>query len=49
MTEHRLEVADVFHAHQGEFFQRWGHAVSDQHGRLCVISVSAAPLRWART
>jgi hypothetical protein len=34
MTEHRLEVADVFHAHQGEFFQRWGHTVSDQQRKV---------------
>ena len=25
MTGHRLEVADVFHAHQNQFLQRWGH------------------------
>jgi len=30
MTAHRLEVADVFHAHQGQFLQRRGHVVSDQ-------------------
>jgi len=30
MTGHRLEVADVFHAHQDQFLQRWGHVVSDQ-------------------
>ena len=30
MTGHRLEVADVFHAHQDEFLQRWGRALSDQ-------------------
>jgi hypothetical protein len=30
MGEHRLEVADVFHAHQQEFLQRWGHVVSCQ-------------------
>jgi Putative transposase/Transposase zinc-binding domain len=30
MTGHRLEVADVFHAHQGQFLQRWGHVISDQ-------------------
>jgi hypothetical protein len=30
MTGHRLEVADVFHAHQNQFLQRWGHVVSDQ-------------------
>jgi hypothetical protein len=29
MRGHRPEVADVFHAHQDEFLQRWGHAVSD--------------------
>jgi Putative transposase/Transposase zinc-binding domain len=34
MTEHRLEVADVFHAHLGEFFQRWGYAVSDQQRKV---------------
>jgi hypothetical protein len=30
MNGHRLEVADVFHAHENKFLQRWGHAVSDQ-------------------
>src|SRR5580698_6652227 len=30
MTGHRLEVADVFHAHQNQFLQRWGHMISDQ-------------------
>jgi Putative transposase/Transposase zinc-binding domain len=30
MTGHRLEVADVFHAHQNQFLQRWGHVISDQ-------------------
>jgi hypothetical protein len=30
MTGHRLEVADIFHAHQNQFLQRWGHVVSDQ-------------------
>jgi hypothetical protein len=30
MTGHRLEVADVFHAHQNQFLQLWGHVVSDQ-------------------
>ena len=30
MTGHRLEVADVFHAHQNQFLHRWGHVVSDQ-------------------
>jgi len=30
MREHRLEVADVFHAHQKQFLKRWGHVVSAQ-------------------
>jgi hypothetical protein len=30
MTGHRLEVADVFHVHQNQFLQRWGHVLSDQ-------------------
>lgn len=34
MTEHRLEVADVFHAHQNEFLQRWGHVLSDQQRKV---------------
>src|SRR5271169_6680988 len=34
MREHRLEVADVFHAHQNEFLQRWGHALSDQQRKV---------------
>ena len=34
MTEHRLEVADVFHAHENEFLHRWGHTVSDQQRKV---------------
>ncbi|HEY0797241.1 MAG TPA: transposase zinc-binding domain-containing protein [Acidisarcina sp.] len=34
MTGHRLEVADVFHAHQSQFLQRWGHIVSDQQRKV---------------
>jgi hypothetical protein len=34
MREHRLEVADVFHAHQDEFLHRWGHTVSDQQRKV---------------
>ena len=34
MTAHRLEVADVFHAHQGQFLQRWGHVLSDQQRKV---------------
>ena len=34
MTGHRLEVADVLHAHQDPFLQRWGHALSDQQRKV---------------
>jgi hypothetical protein len=34
MTGHRLEVADVFRAHQDQFLQRWGHALSDQQRKV---------------
>ena len=34
MTGHRLEVADVFHAHENEFLQRWGHVLSDQQRKV---------------
>jgi Putative transposase/Transposase zinc-binding domain len=34
MTRHRLEVADVFHAHEDEFLQRWGRVVSDQQRKV---------------
>jgi len=34
MTGHRLEVADVFHAHQDEFLQRWGYALSDPQRKV---------------
>jgi hypothetical protein len=34
MTRHRLEVADVFHAHENQFLQRWGHVVSNQQRKV---------------
>src|SRR6202789_2140286 len=34
MTEHRLEVADVFHAHQNQFLKRWGHVLSDRRRKV---------------
>ena len=34
MSEHRLEVADVFHAHENQFLQRWGHVLSDQQRKV---------------
>src|SRR5208337_1200514 len=40
MRSHRLEVADVLHAHQQEFLQRWGHIVSrQQHKALRDIGL----------
>ena len=40
MRQHRLEVADVFHAHQEEFLQRWGPVVSrQQHKALRDIGL----------
>ena len=30
MKEHRLEVADVFREHGGEFLKQWGHTISPQ-------------------
>jgi hypothetical protein len=34
MTRHRLEVADVFHAHENQFLQRRGHVVSNQQRKV---------------
>jgi hypothetical protein len=34
MTGHRLEVADVFHAHENQFLQHWGHVISDQQRKV---------------
>jgi len=34
MREHRLEVADVVHAHQHEFLTRWGGVVSRQQHKV---------------
>jgi Putative transposase/Transposase zinc-binding domain len=34
MTGHRLEVADVFHAHENKFLQRWDHVISDQQRKV---------------
>jgi len=34
MRPHRLEVADVFHAHQQEFLERWGPVLSRQQHKV---------------
>jgi hypothetical protein len=33
MTEHRLEVADVFRSHESGFFARWGHVLSPHQSK----------------
>ncbi|MDE3157485.1 MAG: IS91 family transposase [Acidobacteriota bacterium] len=40
MTEHRLEVADVFQLHGQEFLDRWGHTLSAQQ-RKALQDISA--------
>src|SRR5271157_5911006 len=51
MRPHRLEVADVLHAHQQEFLQRWGPVVSRQQRKalrdigLCRTAVLGAHLQ----
>jgi hypothetical protein len=47
MNGHRLEVADVFHAHQNEFLQRWAMLCRTSNGRCCAISACAAQPHWA--
>ncbi|HEY6372335.1 MAG TPA: IS91 family transposase [Candidatus Sulfotelmatobacter sp.] len=34
MTQHRLEVADVFRQHEQEFMAQWGHTLSRQQRRV---------------
>jgi hypothetical protein len=45
VTEHRLEVADVFRQHEQEFLQRWGHALSAHQLRafrdICACRTAA--------
>src|SRR5208337_4217510 len=51
MRPHRLEVADVFHAHHKEFLQRWGQVVSPQQHKalrdigLCRTAALGAHLQ----
>ena len=51
MRPHRLEVADVFHAHQQEFLERWGPVVSHQQHKalrdigLCRTAALGAHLQ----
>jgi hypothetical protein len=48
MTEHRLEVADVFRQHAQEFFTRWGHTLSAPHAKYSETSAPVAPPLSAR-
>jgi Putative transposase/Transposase zinc-binding domain len=45
VTDHRLEVADVFRQHEQEFLQRWGHTLSAQQLRafrdICACRTAA--------
>lgn len=45
MTQHRLEVADVFRQHEQEFLQRWGHTLSANQLRafrdICACRTAA--------
>jgi hypothetical protein len=49
MTEHRLEVADVFRLYQQEFFARWGHTLSAQQRKvfrdICACRTAALGAR----
>jgi hypothetical protein len=42
MTEHRLEVADVFRQHGKEFFARWGHTLSDSQRKVLTQRATGA-------
>jgi hypothetical protein len=45
VSEHRLEVADVFRQHEQEFLQRWGHTLSTHQLRafrdICACRTAA--------
>jgi hypothetical protein len=45
MTDHRLEVADVFRQHEPEFLKRWSHVLSAQQLRtfrdICACRTAA--------
>jgi hypothetical protein len=43
MTGGRLEVTDVFHAHQSQFLQRWGPLLFEQQRK------ALGGIGWCRT
>jgi uncharacterized paraquat-inducible protein A len=50
MTQHRLEVADVFRQHGKEFFTRWGHTLSAPQRKvfrdICACRTAALGARF---
>ena len=50
MTQHRLEVADVFRQHAQEFFARWGHTLSAAQRKvfrdICACRTAALGARF---
>jgi hypothetical protein len=50
MTQHRLEVADVFRQHGKEFFTRWGHTLSAAQRKvfrdICACRTAALGARF---
>jgi hypothetical protein len=50
MTQHRLEVADVFRQHAQEFFARWGHTLSAPQRKvfrdICACRTAALGARF---
>ena len=50
MTQHRLEVADVFRQHEQEFLARWGDSLSPQQRKafrdICACRTAALGARW---
>jgi site-specific recombinase XerD len=50
MTQHRLEVADVFRQHAQEFFTRWGHTLSAPQRKvfrdICACRTAALGARF---
>jgi Putative transposase/Transposase zinc-binding domain len=50
MTQHRLEVADVFRQHGKEFFTRWGHTLSGPQRKvfrdICACRTAALGARF---
>jgi hypothetical protein len=50
VSEHRLEVADVFRQHEQEFLARWGECLSPQQRKafrdICACRTAALGARW---